>query len=180
MSWKILSTHEIFKSKYFRLRADTCQLPDGRTMPRYYVFDFLDWVQIVPVTGDGQMILLNQYRHGAQKDFLEIPGGSTDLGETALVAAQRELAEETGFSSSEWIQLPPQYPNPALQKNQLQVFVALNCQKTQEQHLDAFEDLSIEITPVRTVYEQLTSGRIQHSLMISSLTLAQPYLQTYL
>ncbi len=62
--WKVLKSQDLFKSGFFRLRVDECELPDGRIMPRYYVIEFPDWVNVVPVTDDGQMVLVEQYRHG--------------------------------------------------------------------------------------------------------------------
>src|ERR1700679_1313608 len=111
--WKTLKSQILFQSGIFRLRSDECELPDGRVMPRYYVFEFPDWVNVVPVTPNGQMILLKQHRHGAERDFLEIPGGSTHPGqnEDPREAAARELLEETGYQSQNWIACGSHYPN---------------------------------------------------------------------
>lgn len=171
--WKVLKSKEIFKSKIFRLRSDECELPDGRIMPKYFVFDFLDWVHVIPITKNGEMVTLEQYRHAAGEMFLEIPGGSLDLGEDALAGAQRELLEETGYASSEWIELPLHFPNPALQSNRMRTYLALNCTKVAEPDLDPFEDLTVTLRTVKDVYAQMDAGKIQHSLMIASLALSR-------
>ncbi len=175
-AWKILSTSELFKNKFFCLRKDKCELPDGRIMPGYFVFEFLDWVQIVAITREKQMITLNQYRHAAKKVFIEIPGGSLDPDEQALSAAKRELLEETGYHSDNWIELAPHFPNPATQSNRLKTFIAQDCHKIQDQDLDPYEDLEVVLRPIKTVYEMLNNGEIDHSLMIASLALARPKL----
>jgi len=77
-SWKIRSSEELFRSGIFCLRRDQCELPDGRIMPRYYVLEFPDWVNVVPVTADGQIVLVEQFRHAAGETTIEIPGGSMD------------------------------------------------------------------------------------------------------
>jgi hypothetical protein len=56
--WKVLKSTELLKARFFRLRSDQCQLPDGRVMPSYYVMEFPEWVNVVPVTDDGQMVLV--------------------------------------------------------------------------------------------------------------------------
>jgi 8-oxo-dGTP pyrophosphatase MutT (NUDIX family) len=178
MRWKVLKSTEVFKSGLFKLRTDECQLPDGRVFPRYYVMEFLDWVNVVPVTSDGQMILVEQYRHAGDEVFLEIPGGSTDArGEDPQAAGARELREETGYESGEWVNCGFHFPNPALQSNRLHTFLALGCELTGEQDLDPFEDLQVRVRPVKEVFQLLERGEIKHSLIANSLWLSAPHLK---
>lgn len=111
--WKVLNTVEVLKARLFRLRSDQCELPDGRVMPSYYVMEFPDWVNVVPVTDDGQMVMIEQYRHAGGEMFLEIPGGSTHgVKEEPRMAGERELLEETGYAAREWIHLGSHFPTP--------------------------------------------------------------------
>lgn len=178
MRWKVLKSTEIFKAGLIKLRQDECEMPDGRVFPRYFVLEFPDWVNVVPVTPDGQMVLVQQYRHAADGIFLEVPGGRTDRnGEDPGLAGRRELREETGYESSEWIACGFQYPNPALQNNKLHTFVALGCNLTSKQDLDPFEDLTVCTLPVAEVYRRWELGELQHSLIANSLTIARPILR---
>lgn len=176
--WKVLNTEEIFKSGLFRLRMDKCKLPDGRIMPRYFTFEFPDWVQAVAVTKSGELVMLTQYRHSAENEFIEIPGGSTDPNTTEdpLEAAKRELLEETGYTSSKWQCVGVHYPNPALQTNRIHTYLALDCEKTAEPSLDPYEDLEVMLMSAKDVYEKAHKGEVTHSLILASLFLAQPYL----
>lgn len=189
--WKVISTKNIYNTRYFKMRSDTCELPDGRVMPNYYVVEFPDWVQVVALTKNKEMVLVDQYRHAAGISCLEIPGGSMhpveDMTtskalptgkpagkvESPLLAAQRELREETGYISNNWSLLAHHYPNPALQSNAIHTFLAVDCEKVGEPTLDPYECLEVKLMPCRDVYTALDRGELKHSLIVSSLALAR-------
>ena len=174
--WKLLNRWEIFKNRFVTLRVDQCELPDGRIMPNYYTLDFVDWIQVVAITPDNKMILIRQYRHGAGDVLLEIPGGTTDPGdeqEDPLVAAKRELREETGYESSEWEYVKFHYPNPAFQNNKMHLYVAKNCKKAGDPQLDEFEDIEVELMNVKDVYKAVDAGKITHTLVLTGLFFAR-------
>ncbi len=176
--WEVLKSQIALTAGFFRLRIDECKLPDGRVMPRYHVFEFPDWVNVVAVTPDGKMVLVRQYRHAAGEEFLEIPGGGTDpkQHEDPQTGGARELLEETGYEAGEWVSCGFQYPNPALQNNRMHVFLALGCKKMSEPKLDPFEDLTVELKPVGEVMRLWENGFFKHSLISSSLGLARRHL----
>lgn len=177
--WKVLKSETVMSVGFFRMRKDQCQLPDGRINDHYYVIEFADWVNIVPVTTDGKMVLVRQYRNGANEIFLEIPGGSTDghKKEDPRAGGERELLEETGYKPKEMINCGYHYPNPALQNNKMHTFLALGCEKVSEPNLDPFEDLVVELRPVEEVYKMWLNGELKHSLIFASLGLAIPHLR---
>lgn len=178
MAWKVLETLKLFESKMFSFYQEKCQLPDGRIMPKYFKLGFSDWVNVVPLTSNKEIITIWQYRHGIGDYFWEVPGGSTHPGgqEDPLLAAQRELLEETGYVSDEWQYVGYHHPNPALLTNKMHTYVAHNCKYQQPPQLDPYEDLSVKLQSIEDVYKLLAAGKIQHSLMIASLALARPYL----
>ena len=174
--WKVISTTDLFKTPFFRMRTDSLLLPNNKTMPHYYTFDYKDWVNIVPITKAGEVVLIRQYRHSVGDEMIEIPGGSIE-GEPALDAGVRELAEETGYVPETVELLGWQHPNPALQSNKLWSFIALGCEKKLEQNLDEFEDIEVFTASKKEVLDLVMEGKIQHSLVISSLFLALKYLK---
>ncbi len=181
-NWKVVESTQVYQSGFMNLRTDKCELPDGRIMPRYYVMEFSDWVNVVALTKDGQALLVEQYRHAASEIFLEIPGGATDprKKEDPRLAAERELLEETGYQAGKWLSVGFHYPNPATQTNCLHTYIAFDCEKVQEPQLDPFEDLSLKIMPVVELFEQADQGKISHSLILASLYLARSHLQDWL
>lgn len=181
MKWKILDSKELLKLGFFRLRDDRCELPDGRVMPHYYVIEFADWVNVVPITTDHQVVAVEQFRHGSDLVHLEIPGGSMDprKNEEPQAAGARELREETGYASEKWIYCGFHYPNPALQNNRMHTFLALDCKKVAEQDLDPYEDLTVKTFPASELAKKLDAGEFTHSLIAASVALALPRLRDF-
>lgn len=171
--WKTLESQVLFETAFMKLRADKCELPDKRVMPKYYVVDFPDWVQTAALTKDNKLIMVKQYRHAAKEFFLELPGGSVEPGteESIEFAAARELQEETGYNGDKLEYLGYFYPNPALQSNKNHIYFAQNCEKVSELSLDPYEELEVELWDVNQVFDLLKKGEIKHSLMAAGLNL---------
>jgi ADP-ribose pyrophosphatase len=174
-SWKTLNSEELAKFGYFRLRKDKCELPDGRIMPSYYTIEFGDWVNIIPVTKDKKVVLIRQYRHSIGTVTVEIPGGSIDpkLNEPAQTAAEREMEEETGYTSSRLEFVGVQHPNPALLSNRMHTFIAWDAVKTKDQKLDPFEDIETFEVSIPELKNLIETGKITHSIILGSFLLAQ-------
>ena len=107
----------LFEHPFFRMEAETRQ---GGMLVR---MRSNDWVNVLPLTADGDAVLIRQMRFGVDAITLEIPGGVIDAGEEPIVGAQRELREETGYGGGEWRSLGVAHPNPAIQTNQVHMFV---------------------------------------------------------
>ncbi len=158
------------------MRVDECELPDGRIMPKYYVMEFTDWIQVFALTKNNEVVFVDQYRHAKQERFMELPGGSKEVDEDEVTCAKRELLEETGYQCGNIIEIGKHYPNPALQNNAVRVFLATDCEVVSDQKLDPYEDLTVKLVPLNEVWENLEEGSYTHSLMVASLVLARKFL----
>ncbi len=178
--WKVLKSRELFKSNFFRFRSDECELPDGRVMPNYYVMEFTDWVNVIPVTEDNKIVLVEQYRHAAKAVCLEVPGGAADPGEDPKRAAIRELREETGFVPEDVRLVGVHHPNPAMQNNKMHTFVAYGCKLVESPEPDEFEDIRVVTKEIPEVIDMILKGEMTHSIIIASILLALPSLGFHL
>ncbi len=131
-----------------------------------------DWCNVLPITTDGRVVLIKQFRFGSQEISLELPGGIVDEGETPEEAVTRELEEETGYRAGRVVKLGAYRSNPAHFTNRVHAFVALDCDPVHDGHPDGSEDLSVEIVRPLDLVRLVGEGRITHALMIASIGLA--------
>jgi ADP-ribose pyrophosphatase len=180
-AWQVLKSDELYRNPYFALRRETCRLPDERIMPAYYVWEMADWVNVVALSADGQLILVNQYRHAAKSRFVEFPGGTIEpaSNESHEQAAVRELREETGYVPGTLHYLGVYFPNPGLQDNRMLVYLAIDCMRVGEPSLDPFEDIEVELANVADFLDMFQQGRAVHALMLASFTMALPAIRKY-
>jgi ADP-ribose pyrophosphatase len=135
---------------------------------RFSVIEAVDWVNVIALTPKDEVVLIRQYRVGTEQVCLEIPGGMVDAGEDARTAAARELAEETGYTSSTWKHLGTTAPNPAIMNNHLHSFLALDAEQTVEPHLDGSEVVTVTTVPLPEVTQLLRTGAIDHALVVAA------------
>ncbi|GAA4780189.1 NUDIX hydrolase [Olivibacter ginsenosidimutans] len=153
-------------------------MPNGHIVPEYYVLEYPNWVNIVALTRDNEVILVKQYRHGAGKEFLEIPGGVIDEGEDALTAAKREMLEETGYTFDSLEKLVDLYPNPATSTNITTTFLAKGGVKVKEQDLDDQEEIDVLLVSIDEVKQLLKENKIGQALHAAALFYGLAEIQT--
>ena len=127
-----------------------------------------DWVHVVALTYDDEIVLVRQFRHGVNDFTLELPGGAVEIGEDPKHAALRELSEETGYVSNQWEPLGSLYANPALNTNSVHMFLARDVILTNGLPPDQGEELEIGAFPLETVMEMCHNGRILHPFTCSA------------
>ena len=165
--WPLLSTEALADFVVFRVRREVSENPRTGEPHRFVVFEGSDWVNVVALTDAGEMVLVRQWRHGTGAETLEIPGGTVDAGDASpLVAAVRELREETGYASEDWTELGCVHPNPAVQSNRCTTFLARGCVRVGDPEPDGGEDLCVELRPAGEADELVRSGRITHALVL--------------
>lgn len=169
MAWKTLESTYLIRRPWLTARRDSVMLPDGRVNNEYYALEYPDWINIVAITRDRQMLLERQWRHAAAEVSTEIPAGVIEEGEEPLAAAQRELLEETGFGGGRWQLLLTTRPNSSTKTNQCFSFLAEDVEPIGARHLDATEDLDVMLRPIADVRRMLEEGIFHQAMMVAPL-----------
>ncbi len=175
--WKVIESNR--PRKY--LRVDKCKLPSGNIIEKM-ILEFGTWATIVAITKDQEVVLIKQYRHGAGRVIWEFPGGIIDPGESPLLAAKRELLEESGYGilvneengmeSERWIETGSVSPNPDNHTNMIHTFLALDVEKISSQHLDENEEIDVFLIPLTEVIRMAKDGELLQSMQVSALFFA--------
>ena len=139
----------------------------------YFRLETADWVNVVPVTRRGELILVRQERHGIAAPTLEIPGGMVDPGEPPAAAALRELLEETGYRGETVEPLGWLHPNPAIQSNRLHLFLARDVVKMGGATPEPHEEVEVVTVPITQARALVRSGAISHALVVCALYLLE-------
>ena len=157
------------KTRVFDLHAQRMRSPDGNYEDDYFYIRTADWVNIIPITVDEQVVLVRQYRHGINEFSLETPGGMVDAGEKdPSLTAARELAEETGYVPKKVEHLGTLRPNPAMLTNQCHVYLATGVELSGKQNLEISEDITVHLVPLREIPEMIVRGEIVHSIVAAA------------
>lgn len=168
MKWKTLSSEYIFNDRWFKVRKEKCETPEGIIVDPYYVYDFPTWVGALPVTEDGKLVMVRQYRHALGETILEIPGGCVDDTDKDFEeAVARELLEETGYIFSSYEYLGRISPNPSTNSNLLHMFLAKGGQKVASQKLDENEVMEVVLLSVDELKQLLRENKIIQSMHVS-------------
>jgi ADP-ribose pyrophosphatase len=132
------------------------------------VLDQPNWVNVIPLTPDNQVVMVEQWRHGSRTIELETPGGLMDEGESPEICARRELLEETGYEPSEIVPLGTVKPNPAIQSNLQHYILATGCRRVTGLNLDHAEDIAVRLVPLADIPELIRTGKITHGIVIGA------------
>jgi 8-oxo-dGTP pyrophosphatase MutT (NUDIX family) len=176
--WEKLGETVIAPTRIFDLTAVRYRHPARKTERDFYVINTRDWVNVIALTADHQLVLVNQFRYGINQLSWEVPGGVIDAGEDPVTAGVRELTEETGFVGQNARLIGQIFPNPAILNNRCHFVLVENCVRTAELKWDADEEIQITTLPVNEVFKQAQTGLITHSLAVNALFFFAPLWET--
>ena len=161
-----VSREELLKGHFLHIVRETVRLPDGGSATREFVLH-PGAVAIVPMLDDGRLVLERQYRHPTGKVHIEIPAGKLDPGEDALVCAQRELLEETGYVAREWAFAFTMYPTVAYSDEAIGIWFARGLEHRGAQ-LDEGEFLDVITATPEEFLAWCREGQVQDSKTLAA------------
>jgi 8-oxo-dGTP pyrophosphatase MutT (NUDIX family) len=168
--WKKIGSKSLGDFSIFRLRSDRAVSPRNGTEHEFFVIDCVNWVNVIAVTPDDQLVMVEQYRHGTNTVELEIPGGMMDREDTSPInTGARELREETGYEGENAQLLGRIFPNPAIQSNSCFTVLIENCRLNHPVELDHGEDIVTRLFPSADIPRLISEGKIRHSLVVVAL-----------
>lgn len=168
--WKVVKSENILSlGEWLSVRQETVELPSGKQIPTWFIFEFPDWINVIAITKDGHFVMEDQYRHALGETHFELVAGVIDKGETPLEAAKRELSEETGYGGGNWQLFMTLSPNPTNHNNHVYTFLATDVERITDQHQEPTEDIHVDLFTPEEVLTLLQHGEIVQALMAAPL-----------
>ncbi|HBZ52914.1 MAG TPA: NUDIX hydrolase [Eubacterium sp.] len=183
--WEEVSVEHIIEDQWIDFRRSCYRFPDGTTFEPYYSYSRRDYVVIAATDTEGNHICVRQFRQGIGKVTTEYVAGGiertdgTEYGkdgasaEDSLAAAKRELLEESGYESDEWTKLLVIPSNPTIADNYAHIYMARNCRKVSEQHLDDTEYLNVRLYTEEELKELISDGNFLQPIHVLAYELAK-------
>lgn len=172
-SWQRVAARRLLETRIFGVDHRRMLSPRTGAEHDIYVLDCVDWCNIVPLNDDGQVVMVRQHRHGTQEVTLELPGGMVDPEDPSpLLAAARELYEETGYEAATIEPIGVIAPNPAILSNRCHSFLARGVHRVAEMALDPGEDIEVVTVPLGDIPAMVARGEISHALVVVAFAFA--------
>jgi ADP-ribose pyrophosphatase len=163
--WELIDRQVDRDYKVFQIARRLSRSPRTNRIGTFYTIHGSDWVNVIPITADNQVVMIRQYRHGSEDVTLEIPGGLIEETNPEA-AALRELLEETGYTGEKVRYLGATNPNPAIFDNLCHTFLVEGASKVADSSLDPDEDIDVVLVPLSDVPSLIRDGTITHALVV--------------
>ena len=170
--WDDAESQVLVETRVFAVRRVRRVSPKDARQHDFFVIEPPDWVNVVALTDAGDVVFVEQWRHGTRSVTIEVPGGMVDPDESAEVAARRELLEETGYEAATLEAIGCVEPNPAILSNRCTTFLARGVRKVREPSFDTTEDCVLRLVPAGDVAGMVRDGAIDHAIVVAALTYA--------
>jgi ADP-ribose pyrophosphatase len=166
--WECVSSEIVGDHDVFKVRRSIMRSPRTGDEHEFHMLDVPLCVKVIPVTEDGHIVLVEQYRQAVQRASLEFPAGVMEPGEDAITAGMRELEEETGYRAKRATVIGEFDPDPAIQANAIKLVIAHGCTPEGRKNQDEGEDVQVRVVTPEEVGRLIRNGTIRHAAAISA------------
>lgn len=163
--------------RIYQVHKYICVHPVDHRKGDFYVMECPDWAQVLALTPDRKIIMVQQFRFGSQQLSWEVPGGVLDVGEDPVFGAERELFEETGYRGTTPKVIGWNYPNPALQNNKTHYVLVENCEYVGGHSHDLDEEFAMKTISLDDAFRWIKAGMVTHTIAMSALCFLKIYLE---
>jgi ADP-ribose pyrophosphatase len=176
--WKQLGSTTKFKNEIFRVREDEVELAGGKKTLYAYI-ERGEAVVIVPVTADGELVLLNQYRYPVDQWCLEVPAGGMhdEAGKSPEEVAAKELREEVGATAESFVRVGEFYSTSSLTDEKCHVFLATGVELTKQQQTEESETIRVQLVSIEKALELARTGAVQTGPCSLAILMCEPQLR---
>ncbi|BAY33817.1 NUDIX hydrolase [Nostoc carneum NIES-2107] len=173
---QLLRQRLFYKGRKFNFEVNRLRLPN-KAEGEWECIRHPGGALAVPVTQDGKLILLRQYRFAIQGRIIEFPAGTLEINEDPLETVQREIQEETGYRANKWDKLGEFFLAPGYSDEILYAFLARDLEKLETPpQKEEDEDIEILYYTPEELEKAFLDGEPVDAKTISSFLLARPYL----
>lgn len=171
--WRVIDSTILLDRTWLRVHQQRVALPGGGEIDEFHLIEGPSWAAALAVTEAGDVLVVEQYRHGVGATSLELPAGVIDGDEDPRQAAQRELREEAGFEADDWQPLLVVSPEPARHTSRGHFFFARGARLAGDQRLDATEDIAVRAMKPADLLAAALDGRVLHGAHVAAILAAQ-------
>ncbi len=162
MRWDTIESQTLVDDYHVQVKKNKVQLPDGAVIDDFYTVTIPDAAMVAAITADGQILLKSEFRYACGDEVIECPAGMFEPDEVdPLAVAKRELLEETGYTSAEWVYLGLTLESTSKLTNTMHLFLAKNAVSTSTQHLDPNEHMDVMKVSLEAAVEMVMGGIIK-------------------
>jgi len=169
LAWQLVDSREDKRYGLFSVDINRSKSPRTGGIHEFQVLNSPDWVAVIALTAQNEVVMVRQFRHGTGELSLEPPGGLAKDGQSPEQSGREELEEETGYQAIQFELLGWMHPMPAIFSNRFYVYLARDARPTGRLNPDETEEIETVLVPVSKIREYIRSGKITCSVMIAGL-----------
>lgn len=168
---KVIKSESVYKDPFLEVLHEDIEINSETTIPNFSVVKKKDIVMIVATDKDENLLIVNEFKFGAQKKLWTLPAGGLKKEETPINCALRELEEETGYTSANYSLLGKVYDYPSKDRHTVYVVAARNIAKSKKSHLDETEILKAKLVSNDTLMSMIKNSEFQVSSAMAAILL---------